>query len=61
MEYCRQKIYTSQELKHILKIHGAYSNMYLSRLNTDLIIIENVQTQEWRGILHELEPVVDYR
>ncbi len=49
MDHCRQKMDASQELKHILKLHSAYSNMYLSKFKTCLIIIENVRTEQLRA------------
>ena len=48
MDQCRQKMDASEELKHILKLHSAYTDRYLSELKTDLIIIDNVRTEQPR-------------
>ena len=49
-----------QELKHISKLHGGYTDKYLRKFKTCLIIIDNVRTEQPRGILHDLEPPIHY-
>ena len=59
MDDCRQQLDESQKgYMEISKLHGAYTDMYLSRLKTCLIIIDYVRTQQGRGILHDVEPAV---
>ncbi len=61
MDHCRQKMDTSQELKHISQLHSADTNMYLSKFKTGLIILDNVRTGQPRGTLRDIELAVYYK